>query len=158
MQDVRAGRPAGWSSRQIQNAARHTAHDTAAGPEKAARRATRHTRAIPPLIFRAIRQAHAVSLKASFHINTRARAQSKSARSPDRPFRVRRLTQPLLLRETLSIVNPITLPEHILNCSSASPNLNSGTIPIVGVCTLKPTALCALWRIPKLHGTEPREY
>src|ERR1700675_3930134 len=79
MRDARGGRPGCLSSRQSQNAARRRAHGRAARLETAARRATRQTRAIPPLIFRAIQQARAVSLKSRCSISISRRPAAKQA-------------------------------------------------------------------------------
>src|SRR6266853_426070 len=81
MRGARGAQPGCSSLQQIQNAARHKARDKAARRDTAFRRWTRRTRAIPQLIFRAIRQARAVSLKASFHISMRECDQTKHTAS-----------------------------------------------------------------------------
>src|SRR4029077_13697924 len=84
--DARAERPADSSSRKIQSAARRRARDKAARREKAARAVTRQTLALPPLILRVVRQARAVSLVTSFHVNMVRRERLNSTPSLGRLF------------------------------------------------------------------------
>src|SRR5258708_30062845 len=129
MRGARGAQP-GWSSlQQIPKPARPKARDKAARRDTAFRRWMRRIRAIPPLIFRAIRQARAVSLKASFHINMRECEHTKhtasaGSRSQAQVCHNRTMTQPA--RD----IQRAELPNGVVVVTEKMPHVRSVSVGI----------------------------